>query len=151
MRKICCLFSLVQLLLRWKTALHVQGNIVQKTVCGGICDHRLFYALVRRVSLPYLAFSSNPVLWLRHFLWALSTCSPYCAGIFYIWQGVGLSQLVCRSMFRVVRERQTILSSNSITRAVVQKTILENMIQLGRTTKHFSPGHLNVMPSLACY
>lgn len=30
-------------------------------------------------SLPYLAFSSNPALGLRHFLRALSTCSPYCA------------------------------------------------------------------------
>ncbi len=62
---------------------------------------RLFCALVQRVSLPYLAFSSNPALWLRHFLWALSTCSPYCAGIFYIWQEVGLSQSVCRSMFLI--------------------------------------------------
>lgn len=32
-----------------------------------------------------------------------------------------------------------------------KKTILENMIHLGRTMKHFSPGHLNVMLSLACY
>lgn len=70
---------------------------------------RLFCALVQRVSLPYLAFSSNPALRLRHFLWALSTCSPYCAGIFYIWQEVGLSQMVCRSMFLIDRNELCIL------------------------------------------
>lgn len=63
---------------------------------------RLFCALVQRVSLPYLAFSSNPAPQLCHFLWALSTCSPYCAGIFYIWQEVGLCQLVCRSLFLIL-------------------------------------------------
>lgn len=71
---------------------------------------RLFCALVQHVSLPYLAFSSYPALQLRHFLWALSTCSLYCAGIFYIWQEVGLSQSVCGSLFLIVWEINSIFS-----------------------------------------
>lgn len=44
-----------------------------------------------------------------------------------------------------------IFSYSSAVALLVQKTTLENMIQLGRTTKHFPLGHLNVMLSLACY
>lgn len=115
MHKICCLFFLVRLVLKWKTALNTDLS-ASKTVCGGKSvtvvrprkSHysRLFCALVQRVSLPYLALSSNPALWLRHFLWALSTCSPYCAGIFYIWQEVGL----CGSPFLIVQEINSVSS-----------------------------------------
>lgn len=112
MHKICCLFSLVWLL-KWKTTLNIferaEGSF---WVIRPRKSHysRLFCALVQHVSLPYLAFSSNPALQLRHFLWALSTCSLYCAGIFYIWQEVGLSQMVCRSLFLIVWETDSIFS-----------------------------------------
>lgn len=91
MHKICCLFSLVRLLLEWKTALEVGGNNVhththtrqvQRNVGCFVpgCD-------MSRCLIWHSA--ATRALWLRHFLRALSTCSPYCAGIFYIWQELG--------------------------------------------------------------
>lgn len=63
------------------------------------------------------------------------------------------SQMVCRSRFLKVRDELSVLPTAFFfffffcSCSFVQKTILEKMIQLGRTTKHFSPGHLSVMLS----
>lgn len=48
MHEIRCLFSLVRLLFKWKTALNIvstQENIVLKTVCRGIGDSQQTFAL----------------------------------------------------------------------------------------------------------
>lgn len=122
---------------------------------------RLFCASVQRVSLPYLAFSSNPALRLRHFLWALSTCSPYCAGIFYIWREVGLPQLVRRSpFFNSLREiinwkfsrldRLFLLFFFFPFLRLLIGCWKDNM-RKHDPTMHFSLEFLNVMLSLVCY
>lgn len=156
MHKMCCLFSLVWELFECIHSASVLGDLVAAIRPRKWRNSRWFCASVQRVSLPYLAFSSKPAPQLRHFLWALSTCSAYCAGIFYIWQEVGLCLLACRPPFLAVREVNSIICEVVCPPLLVKDdcgkrdSTWEEYVTFLTTASKMSCCHLRVIDTLHC-
>lgn len=168
MHKLCFLFSLVRLLLKWKTLLNIawtQGNIVWKTVCGG--NQWQSSDLENRITVgcfvPWcnvshcLIWHSAATLGFVTFYGPSAPVPPIVPEFSIFGKKLdSLNWCIGQCFLYFERDALYILKHFQFffflcCCSVVQKTILENMIQLGRSMKHFSLGHLNVMLSFACY
>lgn len=147
-----------------QNSFNIHKSISWSTDCGGISDSHQ----TRKTALTVACFvpwcsMSHCLIWnsaaTRLFgfvtLWALSTCSLYCVRIFYIWQEVGLFQLVCMSLFFMISKSWALISSMLFSQIICCCWLFfkwwHDSRSRGRTMQHFSPGYLNVMLFLACY